>query len=47
MTFSIMIIVRTRLRMEDEFLTSALVIFIGKEIAAKISSNSILDDFQI
>lgn len=46
--FSVMNIVKTRLRnkMEDEFLTDALVLFIEKEISSKISSDSIMDDFR-
>lgn len=46
--FSAMNIVKTRLRnkMEDEFLNDALVLLIEKEIAAKFSSDSIVDDFK-
>ncbi|XP_062075657.1 uncharacterized protein LOC133779756 [Humulus lupulus] len=45
--FSIMKIIKTKLRnkMEDNFLSDCLTICIEKEIAAKFSSDSIIDDF--
>ncbi|CAL5384725.1 unnamed protein product [Camellia sinensis] len=45
--FSVMNIVKTSLRnkMEDEFLTDCLVVYIEKEIAENFSSEMIIDDF--
>ncbi|XP_062085335.1 uncharacterized protein LOC133791421 [Humulus lupulus] len=45
--FSIMKIIKTKLRnkMEDNFLSDCLTVCIEKEIAAKFSSDSIIDDF--
>ncbi|KAL6210840.1 hypothetical protein ACLB2K_016072 [Fragaria x ananassa] len=46
--FSAMKIVKTRLRnrMEDDFLTDSLIMYIEKEIVEKISIDSIIDDFR-
>ena len=46
--FSAMNIIKTRLRnkIEDEFLTDSLMLYIEKEIAAILSTNSIIDDFR-
>jgi hypothetical protein len=46
--FSAMNIIKTRLRnkIEDEFLTDSLMLYIEKEIAATLSIDSIIDDFQ-
>ncbi|XP_062170522.1 uncharacterized protein LOC133876256 [Alnus glutinosa] len=46
--FSAMNIVKTRLRnkIEDEFLTDSLMVYIEREIAATISIDSIIDDFR-
>jgi len=46
--FSAMNIVKTRLRnkIEDEFLTDFLMVYIEREVAATISIDSIIDDFQ-
>jgi hypothetical protein len=46
--FSAMNIVKTRLRnkIEDEFLTDSLILYIEKEIAATLSTDSIIDDFR-
>jgi hypothetical protein len=46
--FSTMNIVKTRLRnkIEDEFLTDSLMLYIEKEIAATLSTDSIIDDFR-
>jgi hypothetical protein len=45
--FSAMKIVKTSLRnkMEDDFLTDSLIIYIEKEITEKFSIDSIIDDF--
>jgi hypothetical protein len=45
--FSAMKLVKTRKRnkMEDEFLRDCLVLYIEREIAVKISTDSIIDDF--
>ena len=42
-------IVKTRLRnkMEDEFLSDNLAVYIEKEIAENFATNSILDEFRI
>ena len=47
-SFSAMRIVKTRLRnkMEDDFLTNSLIIYIEREIAEKLSIDSIIDDFR-
>ncbi|XP_021801279.1 zinc finger protein 862-like [Prunus avium] len=47
-SFSAMRIVKTRLRnkMEDEFLTDSLIMYIEREIAEKFSIDSIIDSFQ-
>jgi hypothetical protein len=44
--FSTMNIIKTRLRnkIEDEFLTDSLKLFIEKEIATTLSTNSIIDE---
>jgi hypothetical protein len=41
-------IVKTRLRnkIEDEFLTISLMLYIEREIAATFSTDSIIDDFR-
>ena len=41
-------IIKTRLhnKMEDEFLTNNMVIFIEREIAETFNSDSIIDDFK-
>ncbi|XP_059431488.1 uncharacterized protein LOC132164990 [Corylus avellana] len=46
--FSAMNIIKTRLRnkIEDEFLTDSLMLYIEKEIAATLSIDPIIDDFQ-
>jgi hypothetical protein len=46
--FSIMNIVKTKFRnkIEDEFLTDSLMLYIEREIAATFSIHSIIDDFQ-
>jgi hypothetical protein len=46
--FSAMNIIKTRLRnkIEDEFLTDSLMLYIEKEITATLSTYSIIDDFQ-
>ena len=46
--FSAMKIVKTRLRnkMEDEFLSDNLVVYIEKEIAENFTTDSILNDFR-
>ena len=46
--FSAMKIVKTSLRnkMEDDFLTDSLIMYIEKEIAEKFSIDSIIDDFR-
>ena len=47
-SFSAMRIVKTRLRnkMEDDFLTNSLIMYIEREIAEKLSIDSIIDDFR-
>ena len=47
-SFSAMKIVKTRLRskMEDDFLSDSLIVYIEKEIAEKLSTESIIDDFR-
>ena len=47
-SFSAMRIVKTRLRnkMEDEFLTDSLIMYIEREIAEKFSIDSIIDGFR-
>jgi hypothetical protein len=47
-TFSTMNIIKTRLRnkIEDEFLTDSLMLYIEKEIAATLSTDSVIDDFR-
>jgi hypothetical protein len=46
--FSTMNIIKTRLRnkIEDEFLTDSLMLYIEKEIVATLSTDSIIDDFR-
>ena len=46
--FSAMNVIKTDLRnkMEDEFLSDAMMLFIERDIAATISINSIIDDFE-
>jgi hypothetical protein len=46
--FSAIKIVKTRLRnkIEDEFLTDSLMLYIEREIVATFSTNSIIDDFR-
>jgi hypothetical protein len=46
--FSVMNIIKTILRnkIEDEFLTNSLMLYIEKEITATLSTNSIIDDFR-
>jgi hypothetical protein len=46
--FSAMNIVKTRLRnkIEDEFLTDSLMVYIEREVAATISIDSIIDGFR-
>jgi hypothetical protein len=46
--FSAMNIIKTRLRnkIEDEFLTDSLMLYIEKEITAIFSTDSIIDDFR-
>jgi hypothetical protein len=46
--FSAMNIIKTRIRnkIEDEFLTNSLMLYIEKEIVATLSTDSIIDDFQ-
>ena len=46
--FSAMNIIKTRLhnKIEDEFLTDSLILFIEKEIMGTHSIDSIIDDFQ-
>jgi hypothetical protein len=46
--FSVMNIVKTRLRnkIEDEFLTDSLMVYIEREVATTISIDSIIDDFR-
>ena len=41
-------IVKTKLRskMEDDFLSDSLIVYIEKEIAEKLSTESIIDDFR-
>ena len=47
-SFSAIRIVKTRLRnkMEDDFLTNSLIMYIEREIAEKLSIYSIIDDFR-
>jgi hypothetical protein len=47
-TFSVMNIIKTMLRnkIEDEFLTDSLMLYIEKEIPATLSTDSIIDDFR-
>jgi hypothetical protein len=46
-TFSAMNIVKTRLRnkMEDDFLTDSMLLYIEREITQLFSTDSIIDDF--
>jgi hypothetical protein len=46
--FSTMNIIKTRLRnkIEDEFLTDSLMLYIEKEIAATLSTDSVIDYFR-
>ena len=46
--FSAMNVIKTYLRkkMEDEFLSDAMMLFIERDIAATISMDSIIDDFE-
>ncbi|XP_075644945.1 uncharacterized protein LOC142615921 [Castanea sativa] len=46
--FSAMNVIKTDLRnkMEDEFLLDAMMLFIERDIAATISTDSIIDDFE-
>jgi hypothetical protein len=46
--FPAMNIVKTRLRnkIEDEFLTDSLMVYIEREVATTISIDSIIDDFR-
>ena len=46
--FSAMNVIKTELRnkMEDEFLLNAMMLFIDKDIAATISTDSIIDDLE-
>ena len=46
--FSAMNVIKTNLRnkMEDEFLSNAMMLFIERDIAATISTDSIIDDFE-
>ena len=41
-------IIKTRLRnkIEDDFLSDSLIVYIEKEIAEKLSTESIIDDFR-
>jgi hypothetical protein len=45
--FSAMKVIKTRLRnkMDDEFLTNSLVVYIEREISESFNSDLILDDF--
>jgi len=47
-SFSAMRIVKTRLhnKMEDDFLTNSLIMYIEREIAKTLSIDSIIDDFR-
>lgn len=47
-SFLAMNIVKTRLRskMDDDFLSDSLIVYIEKEIAEKLSTKSIIDDFR-
>ena len=47
-SFSAMNIVKTRLcsKIEDDFLSDSLIVYIEKEIAEKISTKSVIDDFR-
>ena len=46
--FSAINIIKTNLRnkMEDEFLSDTMMLFIERDIAATISMDSIIDDFE-
>ena len=46
--FSAMNVIKTDLRnkMEDEFLSNTMMLFIERDIAATISMDSIIDDFE-
>ena len=46
--FSAINIIKTRLRnkIKDEFLTDSLMLYIEKEIAMTVSTNSIINDFR-
>ena len=46
--FSAMNVIKTDLRnkMEEEFLSDAMMLFIERDIAATISTDSIIDDFE-
>ena len=46
--FSAMNVIKTNLRnkMEDEFLLDTMMLFIERDIAATISMDSIIDDFE-
>ena len=46
--FSAMNVIKTNLRnkMKDEFLSDAMMLFIERDIAATISTDSIIDDFE-
>ncbi|KAL0016323.1 hypothetical protein SO802_003392 [Lithocarpus litseifolius] len=46
--FSVMNVIKTDLRnkMEDEFLSDAMMLFIERDIAATISADSIIEDFE-
>ena len=46
--FSVMNVIKTNLRnkMEDEFLSDTMMLFFESEIAATISTYSIIDDFE-
>ena len=47
-SFSAMKIIKTRLRskMEDDFLSDSLIVYIKKETAEKLSTKSIIDNFR-
>ena len=46
--FSAMNVIKTNLRnkMEDEFLSNAMMLFIERDLAATISTDSIIDNFE-
>ena len=46
--FSVMNVIKTDLRnkMEDEFLSDTMMLFIERDIAVTISTDSIIDDFE-